>query len=168
MKKVAGPGRSRDGSIVDPLNRRTGFAPTPLKEHAMATKIFVNLPVQNLDRTVSFFTKLGYSFNPQFTDENATCMIIADDIFVMLLVDTYFKTFTPKPIADAKKSTEVLVALSADSREAVDKIVNAALQAGARRYAEPKDLGFMYQWGFEDLDGHIWEYAWMDMSQMPK
>jgi predicted lactoylglutathione lyase len=134
----------------------------------MSTKIFVNLPVRNLDRAVGFFTKLGYRFNPQFTDENATCMVIAEDIHAMLLVDTYFKTFTPKPVADARATTEVLVALSLDSREAVDKLVKTALEAGARRYAEPKDLGFMYQWGFEDLDGHIWEYFWMDPARVEK
>jgi predicted lactoylglutathione lyase len=126
------------------------------------TKIFVNLPVKDLKRSVEFFTKLGYKFNPQFTDENATCMIVGDDIFVMLLVESYFKTFTPKPVADAKRGTEAIVALSARSREDVNRIVETALAAGARRYAEPKDHGFMYQWGFEDLDGHIWEYLWMD------
>ena len=130
------------------------------------TKIFVNLPVKDLKRTIEFFTKLGYKFNPQFTDDNAASMIISDDIFAMLIVEPYFKTFTPKPIADAKQSTELLVALSCDSRQDVDRIVEAALAAGARRYAEPKDHGFMYQWGFEDLDGHIWEYAWMDPSHV--
>ena len=130
------------------------------------TKIFVNLPVKDLKRTVEFFGKLGYKFNAQFTDDNAASMIISDDIFAMLIVEPYFKTFTPKPIADAKQSTEVLVALSCDSRQDVDRIVETALAAGARRYAEPKDHGFMYQWGFEDLDGHIWEYAWMDPSHV--
>jgi len=134
----------------------------------MSAKIFVNLPIQNLDRTVSFFTKLGYTFNPQFTDENATCMVISEDIYFMLLVEKHFKTFTPKPIADAKKTTEAIVALSLDSREAVDKLVKTALEAGARRYTEPKDYGFMYQWGFEDLDGHIWEYFWMDPAHVQK
>jgi predicted lactoylglutathione lyase len=128
----------------------------------MATKIFVNLPVKDLNRSVEFFTTLGYKFNPQFTDENATCMIIGEDSFVMLLVEKFFKTFTPKPIADAKRSTEVLVALSANSCEEVNFMVETALAAGARRHKEPDDKGFMYGWGFEDLDGHIWEYIWMD------
>lgn len=128
----------------------------------MATKIFVNLPVKDLKRSVEFFTKLGYKFNPQFTDENATCMILGEDNFVMLLVEKFFKTFTPKPIADAKSSTEVLVALSAESRDDVNRIVEKALAAGARRYKEPEDRGFMYGWGFEDLDGHIWEHFWMN------
>jgi uncharacterized protein len=127
-------------------------------------KIFVNLPVKDLARSVGFFTPLGYTFDPRFTDENATCMIIGEDIFAMLLVEKFFETFTDKPIADAKHSTEVLVALSADSRNAVDRIVETALAAGARRYKEPQDHGFMYQWGFEDLDGHIWEHLWMDPS----
>jgi uncharacterized protein len=130
----------------------------------MSTKIFVNLPVKDLNRSVEFFTTLGYKFNPQFTDENATCMIIGEDSFVMLLVEKFFKTFTPKPIADAKSGTEVLVALSANSREEVNFMVETALAAGARRYKEPDDKGFMYGWGFEDLDGHIWEYFWMDPS----
>jgi len=128
----------------------------------MATRIFVNLPVKDLTRSVEFFTTLGYRFNPQFTDENATCMIIGDDSFVMLLVETFFTTFTSKPIADAKRSTEVIVALSANSREEVNFMVETALAAGARRHREPDDKGFMYAWGFEDLDGHTWEYFWMD------
>lgn len=130
------------------------------------TKIFVNLPVKDLNRSVEFFSKLGYKFNPQFTDENATCMIVGEDIFVMLLVEKFFKTFTPKAIADAKSSTETLVALSAKSRDEVNRIVEIALASGAKRYAEPKDHGFMYQWGFEDLDGHIWEYLWMDPAHV--
>lgn len=132
------------------------------------TKIFVNLPVKDLKRSVEFFTKLGYTFNPQFTDENATCMIVGEDIFVMLLIEKYFKTFTPKAIADAKRSTEALVAVSVKSREEVDRIVNTALAAGAGRHSEPKDHGFMYQWGLEDLDGHIWEYFWMDPAHVQK
>ena len=128
----------------------------------MSTKIFVNLPVKDLNRSVEFFTKLGYTFNPQFTDENATCMIVSDDIFVMLLVEDYFKTFITKQIADAKEHTEVLVALSAESRADVDRIVSTALAAGARRNKEAVDHGFMYTRSFEDLDGHIWEYVWMD------
>jgi uncharacterized protein len=132
------------------------------------SKIFVNLPVSDLNKSKEFFGQLGYTFNPQFTDENAACMIISEDIYSMLLVKDYFKTFTPKPIADAKATTEVLTALSLASREDVDKLVDTALAAGAKKYAEPKDYGFMYQRGFEDLDGHIWEYFWMDESQVQK
>jgi predicted lactoylglutathione lyase len=130
------------------------------------TKIFVNLPVQDLARSVRFFGKLGYSFDPRFTDSNATCMVIGEDIFAMLLVEPFFGSFTPKPIADARNTTEVLVALSAESRDEVDRIVETALAAGARRYKEPEDRGFMYGWGFEDLDGHIWEYFWMDPAAL--
>jgi predicted lactoylglutathione lyase len=126
------------------------------------TQIFVNLPVENLARSVEFFGKLGYAFDPRFTDENATCMIIADDIYAMLLVQPYFQSFTPKAVADARKSTEAILALSMESRDAVTRHVETALAAGATRYAEPKDHGFMYQWGFEDPDGHIWEFFWMD------
>jgi predicted lactoylglutathione lyase len=128
----------------------------------MSTKVFVNLPVKDLDRSVEFFSALGYTFNPQFTDESATCMVISDDIYAMLLVEERFKTFTPKSIADAATTTEVLVSLSCESREDVDRICTAAFAAGGRRYKDPDDHGFMYGWGFEDLDGHIWEYVWMD------
>jgi len=130
----------------------------------MSTKIFVNLPVKDLDRSVEFFTALGYTFNPQFTDESATCMVISDDIYAMLLVEERFKTFTPKAIADAATTTEVLVSFSCESREDVDRICAAAFAAGGRRYKDPDDHGFMYGWGFEDPDGHIWEYVWMDPS----
>ena len=132
----------------------------------MSTKIFVNLPVKNLDASKAFFTKLGYTFNPQFTDHTAACMVISDDIFAMLLTEARFKDFTPKSISDAKKSTEVLVALSCESREHVHDQVRKAVAAGGNIYAEPKDYGFMVQHGFEDLDGHIWELMWMDPSNV--
>ena len=130
----------------------------------MSKKIFVNLPVKDLNRSVEFFTKLGYTFNPQFTDENATCMIISDDIYAMLLVESYFKGFTKKQIADATKTTEVLIALSSDSREEVDELIDKAVAAGAKTPNDKQDHGFMYQWGYEDLDGHQWEIFWMDAS----
>lgn len=130
----------------------------------MATKIFVNLPVKNLDRSVEFFTKLGFSFNAQFTDETATCMVVSEDIFVMLLTEAKFKEFTPNPICDATKSTEVLVCLSSESREEVDKMISKAVAAGGTTYNEPKDYGFMYGHGFQDLDGHIWETVFMEPS----
>lgn len=123
----------------------------------MPRQLFVNLPVKNLDRTVAFFTALGFSFNPQFTDENATCMIIGDNIFAMLLVEKFFATFTGKQIADAHTSTEVINALAVDSREEVDTMVRQAVAAGGTTTADAKDLGFMYQHGFQDLDGHLWE-----------
>ena len=130
----------------------------------MTTQIFVNLPVKDLDQSVEFFTRLGFKFNPQFTDENASCMIIGEDIFVMLLVEKFFKTFTPKDISDANTSTEVIVALSADSREKVDELVNTALLAGAKTSREPEDLGWMYGRAFQDLDGHLWEVGYMDIN----
>lgn len=128
----------------------------------MATQIFVNLPVKNLDKSIAFFTKLGYSFNKQFTDENATCMIVSDDIFVMLLAEPYFQSFTHKPVSDASKSTEVLLCLSAENRAAVDDLVAKAVAAGGKTPRQPADHGFMYQHGFEDLDGHMWEIMYMD------
>jgi len=128
----------------------------------MPTKIFVNLPVKDLNRSIEFFTKLGFKFNPQFTDENATCMIVGEDIFVMLLVENFFKTFTKKEIADATKSTEAIIALSADSREQVDEMINKAIKAGGKTPKEKQDQGWMYEQGFQDLDGHLWEMIWMD------
>jgi len=133
----------------------------------MSTKIFVNLPVKDLDKSVAFFTALGFKFNPQFTDKNATCMIVSEEAFVMLLVEPFFKTFTPKPISDAHKSTEVLVCLSCDSRGEVDDMVAKAVAAGGTTPNKANDHGFMYQHGFQDLDGHLWELAWMDMAAMP-
>lgn len=130
----------------------------------MATKIFVNLPVKKLNQSIDFFTKLGFSFNPQFTDETTTCMIVSEDIFVMLLTEDKFKTFTPKAICDATKSTEVLVCLSSESREAVDTMVHKAVTAGGSTYNQPQDHGFMYAHGFQDLDGHIWELIYMEPS----
>lgn len=134
----------------------------------MAQMIFVNLPVKDLDKSIAFFTKLGYSFNPQFTDEKATCMIISDTIFVMLLTETYFQSFLTKPVSDAHKNTEVIMALSADSRAAVDDIVEKAIAAGATTPKAPLDFGFMYNRSFHDLDGHMWEFVYMDMSAMPQ
>lgn len=128
----------------------------------MATKIFVNLPVKDLKASIEFFTKLGYTFNPQFTDETATCMIISEDIYAMLLTHEKFKVFTPKEICDATKSTEVLVCLSCESREQVDEMVQKAVDAGGTTYNKSQDHGFMYAHGYQDLDGHIWELMWMD------
>ncbi|SMF37019.1 VOC family protein [Pseudogulbenkiania subflava] len=127
----------------------------------MRPQIFVNLPVSDLTNSIAFFTNLGFSFNPQFTDETATCMIVSDDIFVMLLTEAKFKTFTPNEICNAKKYTEVLVCLSVESRERVDELVRKAVDAGGSTYSEPQDYGFMYGHGFQDLDGHIWELVHM-------
>ncbi|RYU90631.1 glyoxalase/bleomycin resistance/extradiol dioxygenase family protein [Mucilaginibacter terrigena] len=134
----------------------------------MTTQIFVNLPVKDLDKSVAFFTKLGYTFNPQFTDENATCMIISDTIYVMLLVEPFFQSFTNKDIVDTSKAQECTICLSAESKDAVNEIVDKAEAAGARIPKPATDYGFMYQHSYEDLDGHHWEFAWMDPNGMPQ
>lgn len=128
----------------------------------MATKIFVNLPVKDLNRSVEFFTKLGYTFNKQFTDETATCMVISEDIFAMLLTEPKFKQFTSKEIADSTKSIEVITALSAESKDEVNSLADKALAAGATEARPPEDHGFMVLRSFYDLDGHMWEIIWMD------
>jgi predicted lactoylglutathione lyase len=135
----------------------------------MTKQIFVNLPVRDLDKTIEFFTKLDFRFNPQFTDENATCMIIDENIYAMLLVEKFFRGFIPgKEIADTSKSTEVLVALSVESREEVDRIIRKAVSAGGNEYRETSDYGWMYGRAFQDLDRHIWEILYMDKSRMPE
>ena len=134
----------------------------------MAKQMFLNLPVKDLDTSVQFFTALGFSFNPDFTDENATCMIINDDAFVMLLVENYFKTFTSKPVADARSTTEAIMSFSLESRAAVDELVRTALTAGGAPSEEAQDYGFMYTHSFQDPDGHLWEVFWMDPAGPPK
>lgn len=124
--------------------------------------IFVNLPVRDLDASKAFFAALGYTFNPQFTNQDAACMVISDSIYVMLLVEPFFQTFTPQPLCDARRQTEVITCLSAASRAAVDQLVDKALAAGAGEPMPARDYGFMYQRGFQDLDGHLWEIAHMD------
>ena len=134
----------------------------------MSRKIFVNLPIKNMERSQAFFKALGFSFNPQFTNEQGACMVIAEDIFAMLLVEPFFQTFTKKPIADAMKTTEVLVCLSCESRAEVDEMVRKAVAAGGTAPNAPQDHGFMYGHGFQDLDGHIWELAYMDLNAVPQ
>ena len=133
----------------------------------MATQIYVNLPVKNIERTQAFFTSLGFSFNPQFSNDQAICMVVADDIYVMLLVESFFQTFTKKPVADATKGTEVIVCLSCESRARVDELVAKAVAAGGRAPNPKQDHGFMYGHGFEDLDGHVWELTYMDPNAAP-
>jgi predicted lactoylglutathione lyase len=133
----------------------------------MATQIFLNLPVQDLKRSVDFFTALGFTFNPDFTDENATCMVVNDDAYVMLLVEAYFKTFTAKDVASTKGSAEAIIAYSVDSREAVDEAVRTALANGGSASQDPQDYGFMYNHSFQDPDGHLWEVLWMDPAGPP-
>jgi predicted lactoylglutathione lyase len=134
----------------------------------MATKIFVNLPVKDLNKSKKFFTDIGFTINPQFTDEKAACVVISEDIYAMILREEFFKTFIPKKeITDATKTTEVLVALSAESKEAVNEMADKALTAGASKLREPEDHGFMYSRSFQDPDGHIWEVFWMDINAAP-
>ena len=133
----------------------------------MNRSIFVNLPVKDLDRSKAFFTALGFSFNPQFTNDQGACLVIGENIFAMLLAEPFFQTFTKKRIADATETTEALVCLSCESRAEVDDLVRKALAAGGTTPRAPQDHGFMYGHGFEDPDGHIWELAYMDMRKMP-
>lgn len=128
----------------------------------MSTKIFVNLPVKDLARSVAFFTGAGFTFNPQFTDDNATCMVISDDIYAMLLVEPFFRTFTEKSIADTATTTEAIVALGLDSKEQVDRIADAAVAGGGAEAKRAQDESPMYTRSFFDLDGHHWELFWMD------
>ena len=135
----------------------------------MATQTFVNLPVKDLAKATEFFTKLGYTFDQQFTSENATRMIVSDDTSVMLAVEPFFKDFiAPQEIADTSKSREVVVGLSAESREQVDDLADKAVAAGGQALGEPQDDGFMYMRGFRDLDGHQWSFIYMDMSAIPE
>ena len=130
----------------------------------MTTKAFINLAVKDLGKTKDFFAKLGFSYNPQFTDDKAACMIINEDCAVMLLKEEFFKTFTEKDLVDSHTSTEVLTAITVDSRESVDKMMDIALTSGAGESGDPREHGFMYGRAFSDPDGHIWEVLWMDMN----
>ncbi|MFC4401613.1 VOC family protein [Gracilibacillus xinjiangensis] len=127
-------------------------------------QIFVNLPVKDLDQSMNFFEKIGFTFNPQFTNESAACMVMNEHIYSMLQLEDHFKTFTNKRIIDADKGTEAIFSLSVSSREEVDELVEKAFQAGGKPSTEPQDHGFMYQRGFQDLDGHLWEVFYMDMN----
>lgn len=133
----------------------------------MLRQIFVNLPIKEMARSQAFFKSLGLTFNKQFTNEQGACLEIADNIYAMLLVEPFFQGFTKLPISDARKATEVLIALSCDSRAEVDDMVAKAVAAGATTPNAPMDHGFMYQHGFADLDGHQWEVFWMDEAAAP-
>lgn len=134
----------------------------------MSKKIFVNLPVKDLKRSMDFFKEIGYTFNQQFTDETAACMVISDDIYTMLLTEEKFKEFTTKEIADTNNTIEVLTCLSEDSKEKVDGHVEKAVKAGATEPKGPIDYGFMYSRSYYDPDGHTWEIVWMDESSIQK
>ncbi len=128
----------------------------------MSRKIFVNLAVRDLKPSMEFFSKLGFEFNPKFTDDKAACMIVSEEAYVMLLVEPFFKTFTQKEICNTSSQTEGLFALSCNSRAEVDEFVKKAVAAGGKHAMDPVDHGFMYGWSFYDLDGHHWEVLWMD------
>jgi predicted lactoylglutathione lyase len=127
----------------------------------MINSIFVNLPIANLKKSMDFFGQLGFSFNEQFTDEQSTCMILSDTIYVMLVEEAKFKAFIPKPLAP-KGTTEAILAFSLDSAAAVRTMTEKALSLGATKINDPEDHGFMFSWGFEDLDGHLWDLFWMN------
>lgn len=134
----------------------------------MIKQIYVNLCVKDLDKTVKFFTHLGFTFNAQFTNKDATCMILGENIYAMFLVPEFFKTFIPgKEIADAAQVTEVINAMSVESREKVDELITKAIEAGGSEYRTTRDYGWMYGRAFQDLDGHIWEPSYMDESKIP-
>ena len=134
----------------------------------MSRKIFVNLPIKNMENSQAFFKSLDFSFDPHFTNEQGACLVISENHnYVMLLVEPFFRTFTKKSIADSSKTTEVLVCLSYESRAEVDEMVRKAIAAGGKSPNAPQDHGFMYGHGFEDLDGHIWELMWMDPTAVP-
>ncbi len=124
--------------------------------------LFVNLAVRDLKKSMAFFSRLGFGFNPKFTDEKAVCMVISQDAFVMLLGEPFFKTFTKRDVCDTTRQTEGLFALSCASRAEVDAMVNKALEAGGKKAMELMDQGMMYGWSSYDLDGHHWEVMWMD------
>ena len=134
----------------------------------MSQKIFINLPVADLEASRTFFAKVGYSFDLRFTDETAACMKVSDTIYVMLLTHAKFKEFTTLEIVDAKKATQVLMALTYDSREEVDAVMEKALAAGGTEFRPATDMGFMYQRAYADLDGHVWEMMWMDPAAIPQ
>lgn len=134
----------------------------------MSRQIFVNLPIKNMEKSQAFFRSLGFSFNPQFTNDQGACLVISENHnYVMLLVEPFFSTFTKKSIADSSKTTEVLVCMSCDSRSEVDALVKKAVAAGGKTPNAAQDHGFMYGHGFEDLDGHLWELMWMDPNAAP-
>lgn len=132
------------------------------------SKIFVNLPVKNLQKSIDFFTALGYTFNPDFTDDKATCMIVSENIFVMLLVHERFQDFIKKEIADATKTTEVILCLDVESKEKVDEMISKAVAAGGSTNGDPQDHGWMYIHNYADPDGHQWELMYADMSKFPQ
>lgn len=142
------------------------FVMTP--QTPRTTKIFINLPVAQLQRSVEFFTRLGFAFDPQFADERAACLILSEEAFVMLLAESRFKDFTDRQICDTRTHVEGLFALSAASRADVDHVAETALAAGGTFVEEPQDYGFMYTRSFQDPDGHSWSVLWMDPNHLQR
>ncbi len=132
----------------------------------MVNSIFVNLPVKDLQRSINFFTQLGFKFNAQFTNEEATCMILGKDMYAMLLVEKLFSDFSKRPIGETPKTSEVITSLMLDNKADVDVLADKALRAGAVNYSDPVEMGFMYNRSFQDLDGHLWEVGWMDPAHV--
>jgi predicted lactoylglutathione lyase len=128
----------------------------------MSRDVFINIAVNDLEKSKAFFSVLGFTFNPQFTDEKAACMILSEKGYVMLLAEPFFRTFTKLEPCDTSRATETMLALSCSSRAEVDQLVRKAIDAGGRHAMDPMDHGFMYGWSFYDLDGHHWEVLWMD------
>jgi uncharacterized protein len=150
----------------------TAQAPAPTITNAGTTpttphKLFVNIPVSDLQRSITFFEALGFRFNPHFTDATATCMLVGEDAYFMLLTKEKFASFSKRPTGDSRRETSALFAVSVNSRAEVDAMVHQAIAAGGAHALEPQDLGFMYGWSFYDLDGHHWEVFWMDPSAIP-
>jgi predicted lactoylglutathione lyase len=141
-----------------PTIRNAGTKPTTPR------KLFVNIPVRDLQHSIEFFEALGFTFNTQFTDATATSMLVGEDAYFMLLTTEKFKEFSKRPVGDPQKETNALFAISVNSREEVDALVNRAVAAGGSHAADPQDHAFMYAWSFYDLDGHHWEVFWMDPS----
>lgn len=132
-----------------------------------AKQIYINLPVKDLKKSIAFFKKVGFEFNDMFTNDESAALIIGDNIFAMLSTEEKYKTFTPKAIADTAATTEVILAITADSKEQVDEIVNRALEAGGSKFTDSVDHGFMYYGSFQDVDGHAWEVLYMDQNAIP-
>lgn len=132
----------------------------------METQVFINLPVKDLHKSIEFYKKLGFSFKPEFSDNNGACIVVSDTIFLMLLTEAFFKTFTKKEVCDSSKAIETMITISAKSRVEVDEMVEKAIAAGARTPNPSQDHGWMYGRGFEDIDGHHWDMVYMNMDAL--
>lgn len=132
----------------------------------MINSIFVNLPVKDLTKSIAFFTEVGFKFNPQFSNEEGTCMILGTNMYAMLLVEKLFTDFSKRPVGETPRTAEVITSLMFENRADVDVLADKALKAGAVHYSDPVDMGFMYNRSFQDLDGHLWEVGWMDPNHV--